>query len=197
MSEKEINIYFKNDDVKNEVLKGSSNYEKYIILMNETLQAENKDLTLKIKKLEHENDQQEEDIDKFDVSKRYMISLLKNLVELEKFRDTIGKNRSEINSDITNILDRYRAKGQKHIYYLESLLVIIMSILFEIKFFNEYQFGLVSFLILFTIAFLQNMLNNLIIPKYIEKYDTINEIEGKIDAIKKTQDFLNEYIECL
>jgi hypothetical protein len=153
MSEKEINIYFKNDDVKNEVLKGSSNYEKYIILMNETLQAENKDLTLKIKKLEYENDQQEEDIDKFDVSKRYMISLLKNLVELEKFRDTIGKNRSEINSDITNILDRYRTKGQKHIYYLESLLVIIMSILFEIKFFNEYQFGLVSFLILFTIAF--------------------------------------------
>jgi hypothetical protein len=72
-----------------------------------------------------------------------------------------------------------------------------MSILFEIKFFNEYQFGLVSFLILFTIAFVQNMLNNLIIPKYIEKYDTINEIEGKIDAIKKTQDFLNEYIECL
>ena len=53
MKEKEtVNIFFKTDDVKNEVLKGTSAHEKYIIIQNQTLQQEHRDLCVQIKELE-------------------------------------------------------------------------------------------------------------------------------------------------
>ena len=43
--------------------------------MNETLQTENRQLRDEIKCLEHKNEEQEEDIDKYDTSKRKIVTI--------------------------------------------------------------------------------------------------------------------------
>ena len=64
MDNKDVNIYFTNDKTRDNTLKDSTPYERYIILMNESLQSENKKLCSennvlesRISELEEENEE--------------------------------------------------------------------------------------------------------------------------------------------
>ena len=70
-----------------------------------------------------------------------------------------------------------------------------MSILYEFKFLSQIQSIVVVFIILFSIAFTQNMLNNLVCDN-VENPIIINT-KKKIDEIHKGQDYLSEYIDNL
>lgn len=60
-------------------------------------------------------------------------------------------------------INNFKSKAQKHIYYLQIIMFILISIMYEFKFLNQSQTMVVIFIILFNIAFVQNMLNNFII----------------------------------
>ena len=90
-----INIFLKNNDNttdKNDILKDSTPYERYIIQMNETLQIDNRNLVKEVNDLEKKNNELEEENESYDTSKRYTRGLLKNLVELEKLHSQITFN---------------------------------------------------------------------------------------------------------
>jgi len=56
----------------------------------------------------------------------------------------------------------FKKKAQQHIYYLQMIMFVFMVILYEFKFVNQSQALIIIFIILFNIAFTQNMLNNFI-----------------------------------
>ena len=72
---------------------------------------------------------------------------------------------------------------------------VIMAILYEFKFLSQLQSIIVIFIILFNIAFTQNMLNNLILDN--TENQVIVNTKKKIDDIHKGQDFLYDYIDTL
>ena len=193
--DKNVNIYFKNDKIKNDTLNGSSFYEKYIILMNETLQIENRDLHSQIKELENKISESEEEIDKYDVSKRYTRGLLKNLVEMDKFRAIVANNNEKIANSLTNVVSEFKTKAKRHTRILEALMFVLLAVFWETKLFTHLQFGLVVCIVLINNAFTENMISNLLIPKFYDERDEILRVKESIKKITDSQDFLNDYID--
>jgi hypothetical protein len=192
---KPVNIFFKSNKIREETLKGSTPFDRYIILQNETLQEENRQLTSKVNELQTENSSLQEDIDKYDNSSRYFKGLLKNLSELEKLSGIVASEIEILGNKNLNIYKNFKIKAQRHIYYLEAIMILFMGILYEFKFLSQFQSIVVVFIILFNIAFTQNMLNNLVCDN-IEN-PLINNTKKKIDDIHKGQDYLSDYIDNL
>lgn len=110
-----------------------------------------------------------------------VVSNLKNLIELNKF---ISNKREYIISDISDTIFIYKNKAKRHIYYLKCIMFISVCFLWEFNIFKDKSFYITSFLILFNIAFIQNMLSNLIIKNYIKESELILEAQKKINNIK-------------
>lgn len=179
------NIYLNSETVKNKVFKDSTAQTRYIILMNDTLQSENRNLNNRIAELEMKQNEMDEEADKNDTSKRYIKGLLKNLVELEKMRDEISKISKNITHNIKNSYNKL----------LNIVTIIIMIIILSpIIYFNYYQLFSIITLIFY---FVKNKLKITICPEFYDENKKINEIEIEIKKIKDTQDFLSEYIDNL
>jgi hypothetical protein len=186
-----VNIYMKNDSIKENILKDSSSYERYIILMNESLQNENKELNTTIKNLEKQIADYEEEVDKYDVSKRYTKGLLKNLVELERLRTKISENNEKMYSDIKDDCNKTFKNNKFYLRLYELITLVICSVLFEINFLDLFQFILfMNFIIINFYAFekINIKIKNV---KCLEN----DELYIKIKKINDSQDFLNDYID--
>ena len=131
---KPVNIFFKTNKIKEETLKGSTPFDRYIILQNETLQEENRQLTSKVNDLQTENSLLQEDIDKYDNSSRYFKGLLINLSELEKLAGIVATEIEILGNKNFNIYKNFKIKAQRHIYYLEAIMTLFIGILYEFKF---------------------------------------------------------------
>lgn len=193
--ENKLNIYFKSDEVKSNIFNGSSSHERYIILMNETLQTENRNLSAQLKELENKISESEEEIDRYDVSKRYTKGLLKNLVELDKFKSIIANNNENIANKTSSDLNDYKIKARRHVRILAALMFVLFGVFWETKFFNNMQFFAVFFIAVFNNAFMENMISNLVIQKFLEEKDENLKVKESIKKISDSQDFLNDYID--
>jgi len=194
---KDVNIYFTNDKTRDNTLKDSTSYERYIILMNETLQTENRTLSSKISDIEKKVDILEEENDTFDNSKRYTRGLLKNLVELEKMHSQISAKHKLMFLDTKEYINKY---FKKHIYYfrvLECILICFSALIYHNNVFNDMEFLLFSIFFIIPIVFTEMIFSKFDLPKYSNDIDTIKEIEDKIKKINDSQDFLSDYIDNL
>lgn len=186
-----VNIYMKNDSVKDNILKDSSSYEKYIILMNESLHYENKELNIAIKKLENQISDYEEEVDMYDTSKRYTKGLLKNLVELEKMRNKISENNDKLYLQIRNEHNKIYKNNKFYMRFYELITLIIFSVFYEIKIIELNHFFIFMFFII---------INFYMFEKNNKKIEDIKCLENddlfiKIKKINDSQDFLNDYID--
>ena len=75
----------------------------------------------------------------------------------------IKKDNLEILNEYKIEIRNFKNKANRHINYLKILMFITMIFLIEINFFNTKQSFCVSFLLLFNLAFSQNIINN--VPK--------------------------------
>jgi hypothetical protein len=191
------NLYFKTDEIKENVFKGASSSEKYILLANETLQKENRDLSSKIKNLENNIGELQEEIDGYDNSKRYTKGLLKNLVELEKLRNNIAI----INKDITkltnkNIID-YQSKIQKYIYCLYAFMFSMVAVLWEFRIMYNFDILFLILIIVINLSFIQTVINKFSTPLFEDKFTEINSTQSKIDTINRGQDYLCDLVDMI
>lgn len=198
-----INLYFKNDKVKEEMLKKSTPYERYIILMNQMIQDENQKLKDKNEELRTENSNLQEEVDTYDTSKRYTKGLLKNLVELEKLRGEVVKYHEQKLKDINTQQDNTFYNVQRNIIVYDIGLVLFLFLLY---FFNIFNFLLrrnllIEFMCLFFIYHLSILSYTYFIFYKKEKLtienDTLTELQTKIKKIVDSQDFLYDYIDNL
>ena len=68
--------------------------------------------------------------------------------------------------EIVNNIKEYKKKANRHIHYLKVLFFIVFIVLGEIDFYEtQTQYAITVFIVIFNIAFIQNMINNLEIPK--------------------------------
>ena len=197
LNNKDVNIFFTNDNTKDNTLKDSTPYERYIILMNEMLQTENRKLTSEIHELEKNVGQLEEENETYDNSKRYTRGLLKNLVELEKMHSLISDKRKLMFLDSRDYINKY---FKKYIYLfrvLECMLVVFSAIIYHSNIFDIMQFSIFSIFFIFPLIFTEMIFNKFDLPKYNKDIDDIKEIEDKIKKISDSQDFLSDYIDNL
>jgi hypothetical protein len=194
---KDVNIFFTNDNTKDNTLKDSTPYERYIILMNETLQSENKKLSSQINDLEKNVTQLEEENENYDNSKRYTRGLLKNLVELEKMHLQISAKNKLMFLDTKDYISNY---FKKYIYLfrmLECILICFSAVIYHNNVFDVIQFSLFSVFFIIPLIFTEMFFNKFDLPKYSKDIDAMKEIEDKIKKIKDSQDFLCDYIDNL
>jgi hypothetical protein len=197
LNNKDVNIFFTNDNTKDNTLKDSTPYERYIILMNETLQSENKKLSSQINDLEKNVNQLEEENESYDNSKRYTRGLLKNLVELEKMHLQISAKNKLMFLDTKDYISNY---FKKYIYLfrmLECILICFSAVIYHNNVFDVIQFSLFSVFFIIPLIFTEMFFNKFDLPKYSKDIDEMKEIEDKIKKIKDSQDFLCDYIDNL
>lgn len=190
-----VNIFFKNDTDKEKVLKDSSSYERYIILMNELLQSENRDLAYKNADLQQQISQLESDNETYDNSKRYTRGLLKNLVELEKLRNDVSKISKTRFNGIEKYITTYYEQQKQYFTYLKSVIIGIIAVIFHFKFFTTYQFILCFVLVSSPIIFLELHFRKFKIPSYKADGEIIKAKEERIKEISDSQDYLSELID--
>jgi|UniRef100_A0A6C0CXG2 outer membrane murein-binding lipoprotein Lpp len=191
---KNINIYLTEQN-KETVLSGSTSYERYIIIANETLQIENRELSKRIKTLENNVDDLESQMDKEETSKSYMRGLLKNLAELNKLFGEVSLHRHTILKNTEDHLNKYKYKARKHLRFIEGFFALLAAIVYEL--YNTNTFITLVILLCIIVAFTESMLFNLTLPNCIEENEKINQLETEIKDIKDAQDYLDDYINCL
>lgn len=109
--------------------------------------------------------------------------LINNLLEINNLNCNISDKREFIISDILKNIFKYKRTAKIHIYYLKLLMFITLCILYEFNYFNIKNFIIISFLIIFNIAFTENMLFNLFIPEYKIESKMILENQKKINKL--------------
>jgi hypothetical protein len=197
LNNKDVNIFFTNDNAKDNTLKDSTPYERYIILINETLQAENRKLSSEIHDLEKNVSQLEEENETYDNSKRYTRGLLKNLVELEKLHSQISMKRKLMFLDSKDYIQKY---FKKYIYFfrvLECIMICLCAVIYHNNVFDSIQFSLFSMFFISPIILTEMIFSKFDLPKYTDDINEIKEIEDKIKKISDSQDFLSDYIDNL
>ena len=190
-----VNIFFKTDKDNEKVLKDSSSYERYIILMNELLQSENRDLAYKNAELQQQITQLESDNETYDNSKRYTKGLLKNLVELEKLRNDVSKISKSRFSGFEKYITTYYDTQKQYFTYLKSIMIGIIAIIFHFKIFTTFQFILYIISVSSPIIFSELHFRKFKIPSYKADDAVIKAKENLIKEISDSQDYLSELID--
>ena len=155
-------------------------YENYLMVENI-----NKEYTLQITKLQSEKKSLQKELNGKE-------SLIENLVENLKLITLISNERFLISSKNFSFYKNFKFKAQKHIYYLEIIMIIFMAILYEFQYLSQLQSAIVIFIILFNIAFTQNMLNNLFLSN--NNNQSIIDNKKKLDDIEKYPEYV---FDCL
>lgn len=192
-----IHIYLKSDKDQ-EMLKNVSSYEKYIILTNETLHSENRELRLEKSNLSEKIEKLEDDCDKVEKSVTYMRGFLKNLVIMEQISRTKSEEYKKIQNEYNISIKNFNTVTFKHFRYLQCLMVLIVAIFYETQFYTLLQTVLLTTIFIVFSAFHESTIKEMSIPISIENHiKKIQEKDVELTELKKGQDFLNEYIDIM
>ncbi len=196
MQDKEVNIYLNNRAEIDNICKDASPHEKYIILMNQSLHMENIEVSKKNRELESRIDELEEENENFDTSKRYTRGLLKNLVELEKLRSKIAElNKNKYESIYSNV-KKYISEWKYNFRILEALFVLFFGIVY-MNINNMYEYIILISVFIPPFVFVESFFYSFRLSKKSEEDEEIKKTEEIIKKISDSQDFLNEYIDCI
>ena len=191
-----VNIYLSGKNKEN-VLEGSSPHERYIILMNETLQTENRELKNCVKDLEIKNEELETDSDRSEVSKKYTIGLIRNFAEIDKMRKEVVLKDLNINKLNKIYVVDFQNKAKVHLRYLQAILFSVFSLCWEFEMFSYERFSFVLFVVLFILSFIERLVQNITLPKHDKEENEIEEMMTEIKKITDAQDYLHEYLDAI
>jgi hypothetical protein len=103
--------------------------------------------------------------------------------KFDKLTNIIYSEISKTESNNFTIYKNFKKKAFKHIYYLKLIMFIFTAILYEFKIFSKVQLAILVFIILFNLAFIQNMLCNLVLENC--QNATIEDAKNNIFKLKK------------
>ena len=187
-----VNIFLRNDSTKNDILAGASPHEKYIILTNDTLQAENRQHVERVKELESQVEDLEGDIERMEKGKACLKGMLNNFNEMNKMKTNVAKIETEIRQETTNHIRLFKHKANKQLRMLEAFMVCVLGICYEWQFSNCY---ILAGVMMIFIADAESTIANLTIPTFSDKENKLNELHSEIKEADKAQDYIHELIE--
>jgi len=191
-----VNIYLYGRN-KEKILEGASPHERYIILMNETLQSENRELKNSLKELEVKNEELEGDSDRSEISKKYTIGLLKNFAEIDKMRSEVVLKNVNINKFNKTYVNDVHHKAKLQLRYLQALLFSVFGVFWEVEMFSFEHFSFVLFIVIFILSFIERLVKHIIIPSHEDEEKEIEELLIEIKKITDAQDYLHEYLDAI
>jgi len=187
-----INIYLHREADKERVLSGSSPQEKYIILMNDTLQADNKRLTKQIDVLENQVEELEGDIERMDKGKACLKGMLNNFNEIDKLSKQIVKIEKEMRCDTVDHIN----KNKKSFYELLRITeVVFVAILLVSYYFNINTSYFITPLAILCFLNIETNISSIEPPRFPDKEARLKELAKEIIEANKGQDYIHELIE--
>ena len=190
-----VNIYLHSQELKDSVLNGSSSYERYIILMNDTLQLENKKNTTMIAELESSIEELNDEIGTSDVRNSNIKGLLKNFHEMNKWYSDLDMHKSSIISKIQTDINQYKYNAKKHIRMLEAGLLCVLGFVYEN--YSTYNFVSMLCLLCVVVSFQESLLLNLQLPECTYEKELMSLLKEDISKTTKAQDYIHEFIDQL
>jgi hypothetical protein len=180
-----VHIYLKQQkDIKS--IENISSHERYIILMNETLQSDNRELRSTIKDLEVKTDELENETDRNEVSTRYMKGMLKNFVELSKLQQKYRTVTDTILTDNKNYLKRFKSETKKQLRVFELISLPAVFLIWQFMF----TLSIIGF-----ITIIEYTLLNLHYPSNDKNAAILKELTREIKTIQDAQDFIGDHID--
>jgi len=187
-----INIYLHREADKERVLSGSSPQEKYIILMNDTLQADNKRLTKQIDELENQVEELEGDIERMDKGKACLKGMLNNFNEIDKLSKQIVKIEKEMRCDTVDHIN----KNKKSFYEILRITeVVFVAILLVSYYFNINTSYFITPLAILCFLNIETNISSIQPPRFPDKEARLKELAKEIIEANKGQDYIHELIE--
>lgn len=187
-----INIYLHREADKERVLSGSSPQEKYIILMNDTLQADNKRLTKQIDELENQVEELEGDIERMDKGKACLKGMLNNFNEIDKLSKQIVKIEKEMRCDTVDHIN----KNKKTFYELLRITeIVFVAILLVSYYFNINTSYFITPLAILCFLNIETNISSIEPPRFPDKEARLKELAKEIIEANKGQDYIHELIE--
>jgi len=191
-----INIYLKNANAKKKILgndTGSS--ERYIILMNDTLQSQNQENIKNIQIMETRIEELDEELLNLERKNEYIKSLLKNFHEMSKSWKNIGENRLTIIQNTRNTFLINKQISVKNIRYLETIMTFFIAFLCK---FYSLSYAINVAIMFFGIAVLQEYIfMKFTLPEYEDIEYLISNTLKEIEKTTTAQDYIHEFIDTL
>ena len=194
-----IHIYLKTDKQREAVFnETTSSHERYIILMNDELHSENKELNIKLAEMTIERDEAIADTDRLETAKRYSNGLLKNLGELNKmyiaFNTIMQSNYTTMHGHF-NSLYRFNTINQylclvafllqfATIYTISNSILAVLCGVLPVMYYGLY----------FT-CFSSHKIHKICMLDYSNHLDVVKKSMADIEKITKSQDFLGDLID--
>ena len=192
-SENTSRLYIKTPSSESFVLAGASPQEKYIILMNETLQVQNKEYMIKIKEMEDQFEETDISLGKAETRANNLKGLLKNFHAMDSQLREILKNEENIIEITRSSVADFKRKARKHLRYLEILMVAFSAFCYE--FFGFTNCIPVLFMMILISAFQESTLTALLLPECEEQETICKEIKENIKKTVKSQDYIYEFLD--
>ena len=187
-----LRIFLNNDDKLNEGV--VSQHERYIILMNGSLQEKNEASIVQIKELELRIDELENEGDRSDTNRNYIKGLLKNFHEMHKWNEDIIKIEYGIELDTRIIINSYKNKAIWHLRILYACFIVLSGLVWE--YYNSYDFTVTMSVLMVIAAFQTSTINNLAVPDFPEKKKRIKILMDEKKKVTKAQDYIYEFIDA-
>ena len=196
-----INITLKNKDANNSP---SQNPEAitYILELNKGLLQENQKLIAKITQIEEELKKKDEELeDKDDDMGReertnvHLKGLLKNFLEMSRLHQDISDERKQISDKNYKSLKDFKTNMFSIRYSLIALYGVFLTINFMLM-----PLHLLCMLMIYTllpIGIMEYYISIFELPKFENENKKINTTDKTIDELKKSQDFIHEYIDSI
>lgn len=193
-----VHIYLKADDQRAaSVLQGdTSAHEKYIILMNETLQSNAKKDMCTIKDLEARIAELEDESDSFDSRRNYLKSLVKNFHEMHKINEKITELQTNMKIDTQKAIQAYKLQMAWYLGISYSILVIVVGMTLQV--FNPSNSSLMVMGILITtsVSLSGFVVYNIEVPSFKSREEQVTKLSKEKKKINEAQDYIHEFIDA-
>jgi len=192
-TEKKVKFYLKEPDTENSVLFGASPQERYIILMNETLQFQNQENILKIRDLEEQIVVFENDIGRSEVRASNLKGLLKNFHEMDSQLREVAENQAKVVEITRSGILQFKNKSLRHLRVLQTIMIAFVAFSYEFMCFHD--FLPILLIMILIAAFQESNLSALQNADCQEHEQKIKELNEKIKITVKSQDYIYEFLD--
>jgi DNA repair exonuclease SbcCD ATPase subunit len=144
-----------------ESVSGASSSERYIILMNNTLQERNKEHLLTIKKMEINLEDLYESLSKAESRVENLNGLLTDLHQNEADLRELSEKDAKVIETTRYELRNYKIKAKTHLRYLQIIMIVFSSFYYEFHGFNT--FAPIAMMLIVIAAFQESTLDGMVI----------------------------------